>query len=328
MGHNTRIHHHIVHMPAPNRLPFTTPDSPAIASALSRIDKARAAIEALHIPADELEKALHYAGAASRPVNPSVKIAPIARRTDFLSVPLDLLADLRSGAVPSAATVALLPRAAEQVLADAGYSPFKKLTAEEVKGYEAALNYVKKSVARKVPLTQEVLRTVHALLMSEGNRKAAPSDYRWEQNTFWIFDDDGTKYTYLTPSETLLPQLLEHMLEGARNPDIHCAMRACLVMYHLFHLHPFDAGNGRTARMIATMVLHQGGYGLDGAVSAEYLFAEDLNAYYLSFRHGRRDSYSKALKRDATPWLEYCASTMADWYEKMARNARAHAARG
>jgi fido (protein-threonine AMPylation protein) len=308
-------------MPARNRLPFSPARSPAIAAALNRIDAARAAIDALAIPAAEMEKALHYSNIIPILVNPSVKIAPIAQRTDMLSVPLDLMADLGRPEL-AASSSALMPQAAEQVLADAGYSPFRKLSYEEVKAYEAALAYVKKSAAKKMPLSQEVLQTIHGLLMAEGYRKPGPSDYRYDQNTYWITADNGTEYTYLTPPAEWLPELVEHMLEGARREDIHCALRACLAMYHLLHLHPFDAGNGRTSRMLATMILYQGGYGFNNTISAEYLFAENLDAYYLSFRHGRKDSYSKALKRDATPWLEFCASAMAGWYEKMLRNAR------
>jgi len=73
---------------------------------------------------------------------------------------------------------------------------------------------------------------------------------------------------------------------------------AGIAQHRLVWIHPFLDGNGRTARMMTTLLLFQRGYDF------KYLF--DLSTYY----NKNRDRYYAALRAvdttgDYTPWLEY-----------------------
>jgi len=55
---------------------------------------------------------------------------------------------------------------------------------------------------------------------------------------------------------------------------------AALAHYQYATVHPYYDGNGRTARLLTTLVLHKAGYGLKGIYSLEEYYARDLAAYY------------------------------------------------
>jgi Fic family protein len=72
---------------------------------------------------------------------------------------------------------------------------------------------------------------------------------------------------------------------------------AGIAQHRLVWVHPFVDGNGRSARMFCTLLLHQRGYDF------QYLF--NLSDYY----NRNRDAYYQALRTadvgDYTGWLEY-----------------------
>jgi Fic family protein len=59
-------------------------------------------------------------------------------------------------------------------------------------------------------------------------------------------------------------------------------------------IHPYYDGNGRTARLLATFILHKGGYGLGGFFSPEEHYARDLQSYYRALTtHPHHNYYSE-----------------------------------
>ena len=86
--------------------------------------------------------------------------------------------------------------------------------------------------------------------------------------------------------------------KGRLDPWVHPVIVAGIAQHRLVWIHPFLDGNGRTARMMTTLLLFQRGYDF------KYLF--DLSTYY----NKHRDRYYAALRAvdttgDYTPWLEY-----------------------
>lgn len=85
---------------------------------------------------------------------------------------------------------------------------------------------------------------------------------------------------------------------GDDDPWIHPVLVAGIAQQRMVWIHPFVDGNGRTARMLTTLLLFQRGYDF------KYLF--NLSEYY----NANRDRYYEALRTadrtgDYTEWLEY-----------------------
>ena len=93
---------------------------------------------------------------------------------------------------------------------------------------------------------------------------------------------------------------------GSRGSELPVPVIAGLVHYQLATIHPFNDGNGRTARLCADFILQRDGYGLNGFITPEEQYAEDLTATIrLSMSIQIIDYYEGRAEADLTPWLEY-----------------------
>ncbi len=181
----------------------------------------------------------------------------------------------------------------------------------EVKNYWNALLRVEEWAAKKIPLTKELIQRLHALI--EKGARAKPTPYRDGQNV--IRDSASGAIVYLPPVAKDVPALMEALVEWANSAvkkGLPAPIIAGLVHYQFVTIHPYYDGNGRTARLLATFILHRGGYGLNGFFSLEEHHARDLGGYYRSLAvHPHHNYYEGRSDADLTPWLEYFAKTLA-----------------
>lgn len=204
----------------------------------------------------------------------------------------------------------------------------------EVRGYWAALLRVEEWAAERRPLSEELIRRLHALVTkgtgSGGGGKAKPAatPYRDGQNV--IRDSATGAIVYLPPEARDVPALMAAMVRWAEEAEkevIPVPLIAALVHYQLVTIHPYYDGNGRTARLLATFILHRGGYGLNGLFSLEELHSQDLEGYYRALAaHPHHNYYEGREDADLTPWLEYFIETTARVF-RMAREGAQRSAR-
>ena len=92
---------------------------------------------------------------------------------------------------------------------------------------------------------------------------------------------------------------------------------AGIAHYQFATIHPYYDGNGRTARLLTTLILHLGGYDLKGLYSLEEYYAQNLGAYYEAISIGHHNYYMGRAEADITKWVEYFVSGMAISFEKV-----------
>ena len=65
------------------------------------------------------------------------------------------------------------------------------------------------------------------------------------------------------------------------------------------HIHPFIDGNGRTARLLSTLILYKTGYDFKRLFTISEYYDKDRPAYYQAIQTVRKNNM------DMTLWLEY-----------------------
>ena len=201
---------------------------------------------------------------------------------------------------------------AEHVVSEAGVTiEGRERDVREVRNYWNALLRVEDWAAQGKPLTEGLIRRLHALV--EHGARAKPTPYRDGQNV--IRDSATGAIVYLPPEARDVAGLMQALVAWANQAEqggLPIPLIAGLVHYQFVTIHPYFDGNGRTARLLATFILHRGGYGLHGFFSLEEHHARDLASYYRSLvSHPHHNYYEGRADADLTAWLEYFVGLLA-----------------
>lgn len=96
-------------------------------------------------------------------------------------------------------------------------------------------------------------------------------------------------------------------MEYVNTTDDHPLIVAAVVHYQLVTIHPFEDGNGRTARLISGYILDLNGYGFNGIGSLEEYFAYDIDEYYASLQMDLPALYYSGRDNPPHPeiWINY-----------------------
>jgi Fic family protein len=219
---------------------------------------------------------------------------------------------------------------ATRVIEQDEHFPGRQRDEQEVLGYYRALDELEKLASKKSKIAEKTVQTLHALVMGGKRGKVRLSPYRDGQNV--IRDSRSGAMVYLPPEAKDVSELMADMLkwlEKSQKDRLPCPLRAAIAHYQFATIHPYYDGNGRTARLLTTLVLHLGGYDLKGFYSLEEYYARDLAAYYNAIAVGPSHNYYLGrADADITGWMEYFCTGMADAFESVQRRAKEESSAG
>ena len=199
--------------------------------------------------------------------------------------------------------------------------PGRERDEAEVRNYYAALAFVEKLAGNDTPISEIDIRGLHGLVFIG---KQTPTVYRDGQN---VIRDSGTGgIVYLPPEAKDVPILMSDFVRWIETELFRGVLPVPLIAgcahYQFATIHPYYDGNGRTARLLTTLILQRKGYGLKGIYSLEEYYARDLEHYYRALSVGpTHNYYSGRREADVTPFLEYFLIGMADAFAKVRRKA-------
>lgn len=185
---------------------------------------------------------------------------------------------------------------------------------EEVRNYYAALElldaHAKEKRAIDLDLLLEVQRTVVAGESPEkiGLRGPMPPGV-----LFAVYDANTGAVEYIPPEAADVKSLLKELFDYLEASDDHPLIKAAVLHYQLATIHPFEDGNGRTARLMSGYLLNMSGFGFGGIGSLEEYFAYDIDEYYASLQMGLPALYYEGRNDPPHPeiWAEYFLRMMA-----------------
>lgn len=182
---------------------------------------------------------------------------------------------------------------------------------KEVKGYYAALAQLEHYANAKSLITEKIIQTLHALVISDGLTHIKPTPYRDGQNV--IRNSTTKSIVYMPPEAHDVPPLMKNLVTWIQeNTTLPCPIVAAIAHYQLATIHPYYDGNGRTCRLLTTLILHLGGYDLKGLYSLEEYYAKNLLDYYQAISIGPSHNYYQGrAESDITKWIEYFLEGMA-----------------
>jgi Fic family protein len=169
----------------------------------------------------------------------------------------------------------------------------------EVSNYVAAMDHGLARLREGFPLSNRLIREMHALLLSRGRGSGKePGEFRRSQN--WIGGTrPGTAHFVPPPPHHVQECMsqLEHFLHDEKN-SYSSIIKAALVHVQFETIHPFLDGNGRMGRLLIAFMLHY-----------DHVIAQPLLYLSLFFKQHRTEYYrlldSVRTEGDWEAWVDF-----------------------
>ena len=179
---------------------------------------------------------------------------------------------------------------------------------QEIRNYFLALNYLEEKAERREGFSKKLILDVQEYV-----EKGVPAEKIGLRGPmppgvlFAVYDSQSGNPDYIPPEYSDVPNLLDELVAYVNTTDDHPLLVAAVVHYQLVTIHPFEDGNGRTARLLSGYILDINGYGFYGIGSLEEYFAYDINEYYESIQMGLPALYYLGRNNPPHPeiWFHY-----------------------
>jgi Fic family protein len=150
----------------------------------------------------------------------------------------------------------------------------------DVSNYVAALHHGLERLRGGFPLSNRLLREMHAVLLTGRGADKEPGQFRRSQN--WIGGSRPGNARFVPPPHHLVPECmgrLERFLHDTRD-GLPVLVRAALAHVQFETIHPFLDGNGRIGRLLITFLLCHSGVLREPLLYLSLYFKQHRQAYY------------------------------------------------
>jgi Fic family protein len=170
---------------------------------------------------------------------------------------------------------------------------------KELLNYKKAMDFISKYLGKDDPISEGIVRELHKILV-KGVRgeNADPGNYRKVQN--YVVNSRTREVIYTPPAPLDVPHLMREFTEWINKAEeVSPILVAGIAQFQFVHIHPFIDGNGRTARLLSTLILYKTGYDFKKLFTISEYYDKDRPSYYQSIQTVRNNNM------DMTTWLEY-----------------------
>lgn len=167
----------------------------------------------------------------------------------------------------------------------------------EVSNCVAALHHGLSRLGEPFPLSNRLIREVHAVLLSgERNRSKTPGEFRRSQN--WIGGSRPGNAVFVPPPHEAVPGCMSALERFLYPEELPVLLRAALSHVQFETIHPFLDGNGRVGRLLITLLLCHAGVLRQPLLYLSLFLKQNRSTYYDLLSRVRRTG-------DWEAWLDF-----------------------
>jgi Fic family protein len=170
---------------------------------------------------------------------------------------------------------------------------------QEIINYRRVIELIEEEAKNKTDkITEGMIKKFHRIIVHKIMPDPQAGEYRLKQVI--IRNSQTGEVTFRPPAPIEVPFLMRefvYWLNRTGNDQMHPVLKAGIAHHELVRIHPFIDGNGRVARVIATLILFLGGYDIRRFFSLEEYYDKDALLYY--------ENLQKASSGNLSAWLEY-----------------------
>lgn len=158
---------------------------------------------------------------------------------------------------------------------------------QEVVGYFETLDIISESY-QAIPINESSLKNLHSILLKHSQKDSwHKGNYKQHSNAVEANYPDGAKQIIFQTTEPgfATDNAMNALFEWYLNDnETHPLVKSAIFSYEFVSIHPFQDGNGRLSRLLASLLLLQNGYKWIQYVSLEHEIELRKNEYYRVLR--------------------------------------------
>ena len=168
---------------------------------------------------------------------------------------------------------------------------------KEVLNYFNVLNHLDRYYDKTI--TKHTILSLHKDLTKDLLRDQE-YEGKYRDTSVIIGNVHTKKINYIPPDAYKVPYLVDELLDWLNNctTELYPVIVAGILHYELVRIHPFIDGNGRTSRLMATLILSINEFNIDNYFTLDEYYNQDRQAYVDALKSADKN-------QDLTFWLEY-----------------------
>jgi len=176
---------------------------------------------------------------------------------------------------------------------------------------KVVLEFIRKQQSK--PISHEIIYKLHTILLRSTHKDRPITVGKYRKGPIYVVNR-YREVVYEGPPASEVMGMMKAYLQWIQEvSDIHPLIKAAMVHLHFVHIHPFDDGNGRSARALSNLYLMNQGYQFINFMAPSDYFDHHRSAYYQAIQNSRLHA------SDATFFILYYLTALADQLQNVKR---------
>jgi Fic family protein len=197
--------------------------------------------------------------------------------------------------------------------------------AQEVAGYFTTLDLISDSY-NQIGISESQIKGLHKSLMQfSKNDEWHRGNYKQHSNSVQAQKPDGESYLIYetTPPGISTDDAMRNLVEWYNTEEnVHPLVKSALFCYDFVSIHPFQDGNGRMSRLLASLVLLKHGYKWIQYVSFEHEIESRKGEYYRKLMECQKERPNE----DVSSWVLFFFSCLSNIQDQLMEKLESSAA--